>query len=102
MAPASNIQVLTEEISLHRFSPDHDALLRLWTWIDRVEALCTASSPGETGGVDDGGFYWASKGLDEVGVWKLLEIENDALEASDEIVHSDSLSCDLYDSTVRR
>lgn len=102
MDTASNIQVLTEEMSLHRFSPDHDALLRLWTWIDRIEALCTAPNVEEMGGMDDGGIFWASKGFDETGVWNLLEMENDAQEASDETMRSDSLSCDLYDSPVRR
>ena len=102
MDTASNIQVLTEEMSLHRFSPDHDALLRLWTWIDRIEALCTAPSAEEMGSQDDGGIFWASKGFDETGVWKLLKMGDDTQEASDENMRSDSLSCDLYDSPARR
>ena len=102
MDTTSNIQVLTEEISLHRLSPDHDALLRLWTWIDRIEALCTTHNPEDLAGLDEGGMFWASKGFDETGVWKLLQMENEALDSSDKKLRSDSLACDLYDSPVRR
>ena len=102
MDTAANIQVLAEEMPLDRISPERDALLRLWTWIDRIEALCSSTSPDEAANMEDGGSFWATKGLDETGVWKLLEIGNETQKHPDEIIRSDSLGCEVYDSPVRR
>ena len=101
MDTTANIQVLAEELPLDRISPERDALLRLWTWIDRIEALCTTSAE-DMANVEDGGTFWATKGFDETGVWKLLGIGSDALKQPETIIRSESLACDVYDSPDRR
>lgn len=106
MDTKSNIKILANEIG-----PERDALLRLWTWIDRIESLAnsavlnTTEELGATSNpMDDGGLSWASKGLDEAGVWKLLQMgeEKPSDMTHDSILNSDSLACNVYDSPVRR
>jgi hypothetical protein len=100
MATTSNIQLLAEEMPLDPLSVERDALLRLWTWIDRMESLCSASHE-EMANMEDGAFWWM-KGFDETGVWKLLDLEDENQRCPDIVVRSDSLACDVFDSAVRR
>jgi len=107
MDTVANIQVLAEESPLNRMSPERDALLRTWTWIDRIEALCSsvgnAVNPEEIVALGEAGSFWANKGLEEAGVWTLLAMgENQARIHPDTVVASESLACHLYDSPVRR
>ncbi|CAB9496206.1 GATOR complex protein MIOS [Seminavis robusta] len=98
MDTTSNIRLLAEEAPLDRLSSNRDALLRLWTWIDRMESLC--GSHEEMGAMEDGGTFWSTKGFDECGVWKLLDFDSE--RHTDTIVRSDALACDVYESPVRR
>jgi hypothetical protein len=100
MDTTSNIQLLVEEMPLDRLSCERDTLLRLWTWIDRMESLCTASHE-EMANMEDGAF-WTMKGFDETGVWRLLDLDDENQRHPDIIVRSDSLACNVYDSPVRR
>jgi hypothetical protein len=99
MDTSSNIKVLSEEV------PDTDtpdglstrySLLRLWSWIDRVENLCN-DTVDEYGEEDE---IWPAKGLTDSGVWSLLRIEEG--DVQDDTIESPSLCCSIYESPARR
>ena len=98
MDTASNIKMLSEDIASGD-SPidalaDTFSLLRLWTWIDRVEALCNAEDLDDT-------FGWPAKGLLDAGVWQLLGFDTD-VSTADKVTFSETLACNVYDSPTRR
>ena len=100
MDTTSNIKILAEDGILANKagaqeqngpSPTRDALLRLWSWIERVEALCSET--------EEPWSDWPAKGLMDAGAWRLLLIN----EGVDDVeVMSDELSCMTYDSKGRR
>jgi hypothetical protein len=97
MDTASNIRMLSEERPIGNPSPlepspssTRYSLLRLWSWIDRVEALC---NDGEE---PDEEFGWPARGLMDAGVLHLLTGVND------QPMFSDSLSIDMFNSPARR
>lgn len=107
MDATANIQLLSEEHALGSTSTEDSAalqrnreeLLRLWSWIERVESLSEESIR------TDGANPWPAKGLIEVGVWRLLRM--DVSDGGDHpqldiATYSDSLSCNTYDSPSRQ
>lgn len=98
MDTSSNITVLSEDISSSMNSADVHSptltLLRLWTWIDRVESLCE-----NVEGIEDD-FVWPAKGLLDAGVWHLLQFDSEPLK--DDVHYLKTLSCNIYDSPSRR
>ena len=99
MDTASNIKMLSEEMPVGaRIIPDSPSarftLLRLWSYIDRVEVLCS-----EAEDVEDKAM-WLAKGLVDAGVWDLLRMDQE--EAREDHVISEALSCNIYDSQERR
>ena len=98
MDTASNIKMLSEDIASGD-SPidalaDTFSLLRLWTWIDRVEALSNAEDLDDT-------FGWPAKGLLDAGAWQLLGFDTD-VSTADKVTFSETLACNVYDSPTRR
>ena len=98
MDTASNIKMLSEEkfvldpatyASATRYS-----LLRLWSWIERVEALSADAEETEEYTL------WPARGLVDAGIWRLLRMDEG--EWNDELGFSESLSCTTYDSQARR
>ena len=72
------------------------ALLRLWSWIDRVEALSNDSE-----NLEDVDAIWpANKGLVDAGIWRLLRMDEG--DSIDEMNICEALSCNTYDSQARR
>lgn len=98
MDTASNIKMLTEDIAsgepTNASLKDTFSLLRLWTWIDRVESLCNDEEMDDT-------FDWQAKGLMEAGVWQLLDFHTD-ISTTDKVTFSETLVCNVYDSPIRR
>jgi hypothetical protein len=98
MNTASNIKMLSEDIPSGEASTDvlsaRFELLRLWSWIDRVESLCVDAEDVEND------IHWPAKGLLDAGIWRLLGMDAEALV--DEGVFSEVLSCIEYDSPPRR
>ena len=101
MDTASNIKVLSEETS-DLNTPDalsaRYSLLRLWSWIDRVESLCIDAA--EEYSYSEEEESWPAKGLTDSGVWSLLHMDEGDVE--DEIIESPSLCCNVYESSARR
>jgi hypothetical protein len=99
MNTASNIKMLSEEQPIGEAiesSALRYALLRLWSWIDRVEALSNDSE-----NLEDMDAIWpANKGLVDAGIWRLLRMDEG--DSIDEMNISESLSCNTYDSQARR
>lgn len=98
MNTASNIKMISEEqpIGEAEESPSlRYALLRLWSWIDRVEAL---SNDAEN--LEDDAIWPSIKGLVDAGVWQLLRMDQE--DSIDETKMSEALSCNTYDSQARR
>jgi hypothetical protein len=99
MNTASNIQMLSEDIvsgeTLADVLSPTFTLLRLWTWIDRVESLCENIK-----GFEDG-IFWPAKGLLDAGVWHLLQFDSES-NTDDSMIFSETLSCNIYDSPTRR
>eukprot|EP00980_Cylindrotheca_fusiformis_P020253 scaffold7328_cov145-Cylindrotheca_fusiformis.AAC.1 len=100
MDTVSNIKMLSEDVASSRVASDWHAstlsLLRLWTWINRVESLCESCEEIEAG------FVWPAKSLCDAGVWSLLGFDTDALPRSEEVVFSETLKCNIYESERRR
>jgi WD40 repeat protein len=98
MNTASNIKMLSEEQPIGE-SPSlryKYTLLRLWSWIDRVEALSNDSE-----NLDDMDAIWpANKSLVDAGIWRLLRMDEG--DSIDEMKVSEALSCNTYDSQARR
>ncbi|KAG7362787.1 zinc-ribbon like family protein [Nitzschia inconspicua] len=111
MDPESNIKLLSAEISMEGRTTErlpsqstkysNRELIRLWSWIDRVEAL----SFQDVEDLDNENI-WTAKGLLDAGTWHLLEIETsasgDSVESHVEVSLSETLGCNVYDSTSRR
>lgn len=98
MDPASNIKVLLQETNSGPWGERH-SLLRVWSWIERVEELCGDTVEGGDGGTKSG-FYWPAKGLLDAGVGRLvstLTVQHDP----DVETFSDTLHCVAYDSIGR-
>lgn len=108
MDAALNLQMLSEEEDnagdgdeTESTLPSIRMLLRLWSWIERIERFC---SQKEVYGVEK----WPGKGLKDSGVWRLLQFDNKgtedtaAYEDSTRIVLDESLSLNVYDSPTRR
>jgi hypothetical protein len=104
MDAALNIQMLTEEEKNGRDGVDESngmlpatqTLIRLWSWIERIETLCSRN-----GGTDK----WPAKGLADSGVWRLLQldkIQHDDTSGDDVVAFDESLSCNTYASPSRR
>jgi hypothetical protein len=98
MNTSSNIKMLSEDIPSGESSADalsaRFALLRLWSWIDRVESLCV-----DTEDIEDD-THWPAKSLLDAGIWRLLGMDTEV--AADEVVFSETLSCNIYNSPSRR
>ena len=47
-------------------------------------------------------FYTPTKGLDETGVWKLMDMGNLEMRHPTVPIRSETLACDIYDSPFRR
>jgi hypothetical protein len=108
MNPELNIKLLSREINgestdneINPRSPNYSnrALLRLWSWIDRVESLSFQDiEEMEEDSV------WMAKSILDAGAWQLLEMELDRMtnNADDDVSFSETLSCNIYDSSSRR
>jgi WD40 repeat protein len=98
MNTRSNINVLAEEESVSGSpSQTRDQLLRLWTWIERVEDLCAEIFDEAW---EDVSPKWSAKGLMNAGIWSLLRLD-DGVE-SEMQSYSESLCCTTYESEGRR
>lgn len=108
MDPESNIELLCRELSMdgrwinqaQSVNYSNRDLLRLWSWIDRVEAL----SFQDVEDLDDENI-WTAKGLLDAGTCQLLGLELDTEDNPDnhsEVGISETLGCNVYDSITRR
>lgn len=109
MNPESNIKLLSREVSMEGRSITESSagnyskrdLLRLWSWIDRVEAL----SFQDVEDLDDEN-VWTAKSLLDAGTWQLLDLEANSPESKEEsyveVGLSETLGCNVYDSATRR
>lgn len=107
MSPESNVKMLSKE---NATTSDENAesvllnygdraLLRLWSWIDRVELL----SFQDLVDVEDDQ-TWVGKSLLEAGVFQLLgmDVEQSETHAGDEAFFSEIFLCNKYHSPGRR
>ena len=96
MDTSSNIKMLSEDIPSGESSAEaaRFTLLRLWSWIDRVESLCSDAEEMEAENL------WPVKGLLDAGMWRLLGMDDEA--TGEQVLFSDTLSCEVYDSPARR
>jgi hypothetical protein len=98
METSANIKLLTEEIPRGDSSSEvlstRLSLLRLWSWIERVESLCDDAEDME----DD--VRWPAKGLFDSGIWRLLGLDGGS--PVEDVAYSEVLSCQIYDSAARR
>lgn len=105
MNAALNLQMLSEEedelgdmVDSQGMLPPIQMLIRLWSWIERIERFCNQR---EMYGTEK----WPGKGLADSGVMRLLQFDQ---EVSDNTTHKDAvvldeaLSIDVYDSQQRR
>ena len=75
----------------------HEALLRLWTWIERIEEIGSQ----ELDEFDDGhSFKWATGSLVDAGAWNLLQMDGPG--ETEMKSYSEELACDVYESPDRR
>jgi len=104
MDTASNIKILAENgVQAEGSRSDtmrsqREALVRLWSWIERVESFCAEAE--DMYAVDGVNLGWPAKGLIDAGAWRLLATDDGVAE--DEEVFSESLCCVTYDSPGRR
>jgi hypothetical protein len=114
MNPDMNIKLLSREISDEEKDEEPDAsfvtnystraLLRLWSWIDRVESLSVLQ---EVDDVEEDS-VWMSKSLLDAGAWQVLEMDTrkggDSTHGilDDEVHFSETLGCNIYDGSSRR
>ena len=101
MNTANNIKMLSEEKPVGPPSPlmnsastCRSSLLRLWSWIDRIESLCSDSEE-----VDED-VLWPAKGLIDAGVLELLATDQGAMMETPSF--SESLSIETFNSPGRR
>ena len=104
MVASSNIKVLAEDGLVAdtvtagtegMLKPSRESLLRLWSWIERVEALCADAED-----LCADGLSWQAKGLKDAGAWQLIHGDNG--KDDDQEVYSEQLACTTYDSPGRR
>ena len=75
--------------------PSTRILIRLWSWIERIEKLCSHGSTEK----------WPAKGLADSGVLALLQLDKpptDGTFGDDAVAFDESLSSNTYDSFSRR
>lgn len=98
MDASSNIKMLASEIQNKRSgnSLTRESLLRLWTWIRRVEDLCCE----EDSSWNDTEFRWSAKSLVDTGAWDLLQMGGPG--ASEMKTYSEELACTTFESRDRR
>jgi hypothetical protein len=98
MNTSSNIKMLSEDLPTGDPSSDvlsaRLALLRLWSWIDRIESLSVDAEDIE----DE--CHWPAKGLLDAGMLRLLGMDTEP--PVDDVTYSDTLSCYIHDSAARR
>jgi hypothetical protein len=103
MNTTSNIKMLAEDGMLAEesprdgFSPTRAALLRLWSWIDRVEELSADMDEAW-----DDGLLFTPRGLVDAGAWHLLRMDFDNDTDRDVESYSETLACPTFDSPGRR
>jgi hypothetical protein len=103
MNTSSNIKmlaedgILAEESPQDGLSPTRAALLRLWSWIDRVEELCSDGNE-----LWEDGLLFSPRGLVDAGAWQLLRMGYDEGNDNDVESFSEALACPTYDSSGRR
>jgi hypothetical protein len=103
MDTKSNIKILAED----GIVTDGSALLRLWSWVERVESLCAESWQDETSW---DGWNWPAKGLADAGAIELLRMDTAGAGADgsrstgavDKEEFCETLSCTTYHSPGRR
>jgi hypothetical protein len=103
----SNISLMVSEckiLDVNRKGEAHTStrnqLLRLWTWIDRVEGLVMENTKEDGWEELGGSSSWSTKNLSNAGAWRLLQFD-EGIEAEMQIM-SDTLCCMTYDSDGRR
>ena len=98
MDTASNIKMLSEEIPRGESFTDglsaRFTLLRLWSWIDRVESLCEDAEDIE----DDS--LWPARGLLDAGIWNLLGMETEG--EVDKVLSCPTLGVEFYRNSSRQ
>ncbi|KAL3910619.1 MAG: hypothetical protein SGARI_002033 [Bacillariaceae sp.] len=111
MSPEMNVKLLSREIALEGDSEDNGSnrvnynnreLLRLWSWIDRVESL----SFEDMEDLDDDN-TWTSKSILDSGAWHILGFNSQrhvdgTVETDTEVMFSETLGCNIYESPTRR
>jgi len=105
MDAALNLQMLSEEEDNESDAGDSEdtlpsvrMLIRLWSWIERIERFCAQK---EVYGAEK----WPAKGLADSGVWRLLELDRPVANGGankDVVTLDESLSMDVHDSPARR
>jgi WD repeat-containing protein mio len=102
MDTKSNIKILAED----GIAADGSALLRLWSWVERVESLCAESWQEE---ISWEGWNWPAKSLIEAGAIELLRMDtagggagSHGASTVDKAEFCDALSCTTYHSPGRR
>lgn len=104
---ALNLQMLSEEQdvlgddeSSQDMLPSIRMLIRLWSWIERVERFCNNQR------VVYGAEKWPGKGLADSGVWRLLQLDRPSSDEGgankDTVKLDEVLSLNVYDSPTRR
>jgi hypothetical protein len=102
MNTSSNIKMLAEDGILavespqDGLSPTRAALLRLRSWIDRVEELCSDLDEAWACGL-----LFTPRGLVDAGAWQLLRMDYDDGNDMDVESFSEALACPTYDSSGR-
>lgn len=99
MDPTSNIKVILQESTNRGTWGSRQSLLRVWSWIERVEELCGDLVEGGDGSAKSG-FFWPAKGLLDAGVARLvatLNVQHDP----DVEAFSEALHCVTYESIGR-
>lgn len=103
MDATMNIQMLiTEEEKVgdrvdesNGMLPSTRTLIRLWSWVERIEKLCSRGSTEK----------WPAKRLADSGISALLQLDKtptDVTSGDDAVAFDESLSCNTYDSPSRR
>jgi hypothetical protein len=105
MDAALNLQMLSEEQDLlgddessQDMLPSIRMLIRLWSWIERVERFCNQRVYSAE--------KWPGKGLADSGVWRLLQLDRPSSDeggaSKDSVTLDEALSLNVYKSPTRR
>lgn len=99
---------MADELDAHPHEPELQRLIRVWSWVDRVEDCCsTAEQQLQQQPVGDGpspAADWPIAGLGEAGVLDVFErvmAGQQEAEAESSSIH-DVLGCAVYSSRGRR